>query len=122
MESQRLAERPKQMRPRRTRLPQSGSFCQSSNGSPHDRLKAETSDPTPTAPSETERMRTAMQNCAAKIGISTMNGQPIRLRSAKSKRMVRMGANPQRNPALAELGQHGGSAVRLLRGRNAHHQ
>ena len=68
-------------------------------------------------------MRPAVQHRAAKIGISTTNGMPIRLTTAKSSRIVRMGRKPRNvGPALLQLVQaskwprasHAGACTRII--------
>ena len=57
---------------------------------------AEISAPTPIAPIRNPSVcGPPCSTLAAKIGISTTNGMPIRLTTAKSIRMVRMGRNPE---------------------------
>ena len=57
---------------------------------------AETSAPTPIAPIRNPSVcGPPCSTLAAKIGISTTNGMPIRLTTAKSIRIVRMGTNSE---------------------------
>ena len=58
------------------------------------RARAETSDPTPTAPIRNPSVcGPPCSTSPAKMGMSTMNGHPMRLISAKSRRMLRIGSD-----------------------------
>ena len=57
---------------------------------------AEISAPTPIAPIRKPSVcGPPCSTLAAKIGISTTNGMPIRLTTANNSRIVRMGRNPE---------------------------
>ena len=96
MESQKDRESPKQMRPTPNAVAAMGIILVSPRTERRITMaSAEMSEPTPTAPIRNPSVCGPPCNtCAAKTGISTMNGQPIRLSSANNSRMVRIGAKP----------------------------
>ena len=97
IESQKTRERPKPISPR----PKTAAAMGIIRTSPRTLLRAasesaETSAPTPIAPIRNPSVcGPPCSTLAAKMGISTTNGMPIRLTTAKSIRMVRMGRNSE---------------------------
>ena len=97
MESQKTCDKPKPISPR----PKTAAAMGIIRTSPRTLLRAasesaETSAPTPMAPIRKPSVcGPPCSTRAAKIGISTTKGMPIRLTRAKSNRMVRMGRKPE---------------------------